>query len=170
MIWIDHTHTHTHTHTHWAPGGPRETYRVCRLQLHPSPLSPPLQFTSFHPSIIPSLSFSLIPAHPPSPLPPLPLSSLPPLSFMLSLVPFPLTFKPTSAFEHRALYPSSPRLSPRLPLPISSIYLRFPSACPSACFTVLLIYLPPVKPSSHLPCLHFFLVELFHQFPPHFLL
>lgn len=113
----------THTHTYWAPGGPKKTYRVCRLQLHPSPLSPPLHFITFYPSIILSLSFSLILPHPTHCLPlPLPLSFFH-LSLLCScLVSFPLTFKPTSAFERRALYPSLPRLSS----------LRFPSQSSSS--------------------------------------
>lgn len=80
-------HSYTHIHTPTLGWTNREMYRLCSLQLHPSPLSPPLQFTTFYPSIIPSRSFSPLLLHllycPTHLLPP-PLSCLSLLSFMIS--------------------------------------------------------------------------------------
>lgn len=105
-------------------------YRLCSMQPHPSPLSPPLHFTTFHPSIIPSRPFSLIllhPLHHPSHLLSLPLSCLSLLSSMMS---FPLTFKPTFASEHQP-----PSIFTSASFPIFSTYLEFVPACPSPRFS-----------------------------------
>lgn len=105
-------------------------YQLCSMQLHPSPLSSPLHFTAFHPSIIPSHSFSLILLHPlhcPSHLLLLPLSCLSLLFFMMC---FPLTFKPTFAFEHQP-----PSIFTSASFPIFSTYLEFVPACPSPRFS-----------------------------------
>lgn len=121
------THLHTDTHTGELIGRCTD---CAVLQLHPSPLSPPLHFTTFHPSIIPSCS-SLIVLHPlycPSHLLPLPLSCLSLPSFMIS---FPLTFKPTFAFEHQP-----PSIFTSASLPIFSTYLEFASVCPSPSFSL----------------------------------
>lgn len=104
-------------------------YQLCSMQLHPSPLSPPLHFTAFHPSIIHSHSFSLLlhPLHCPSHLLLLPLSCLSLLFFMMC---FPLTFKPTFAFEHQP-----PSIFTSASFPIFSTYLEYVPACPSPRFS-----------------------------------
>lgn len=134
-IWIllAYTHTVSHTRTHTLSRSRRVTYSMCRLQLHSLLLSPPL---SIHHAL--PLPFSFILPHPLTALSSRSLCHFFQLSLLCSLISPPLTFKPTSAF---ALYPSLPHLSSLLSLPIFSIYLKFPSACPSACFTVLSIYL-----------------------------
>lgn len=116
-------------------GSPCETYSVCRRLasfITTKPTSPFHQCLSIH--HFSPLLFSFILPHP------LLFSVISSTILFYSPSPWclPLTFKPTSVF---ALYPSLPHLYSVLSLLISSIYLKFPSACPSACFTVLSIYL-----------------------------
>lgn len=131
-------------------------YQLCSMRLHPSPLSPPPHFTAFHPSIIPSHSFSLILLHPlhcPSHLLLLPLSCLSLLSFMMC---FPLTFKPTFAFEHQPSIHLHKYFLPNL--------LHLPQICSSVSVSPLhsLSFIFYYQAFPHLPFLNVSFATQFH--------
>lgn len=124
--------THTHTHTPGSKGtqGDVQGLQAVASSITTKPTSP------FHhrPYIHHSFSLSL-PHLPPLSLSPSVISSTS-LFYAFARGFPPLTFKPTSAFEHFALYPSSPCLSPSA-FPLDRLHLPKISFRVSVCFASL---------------------------------